>query len=354
MKRLLPRAADGRLCVALTARAEPPPAGRAGAQCRPTSSSAPRSATRTAISRTASSPETARWMKAHSERTKATLARIPGRAALLDKLLRYDQATPARVARAAAPAATGCSSSSSGRAGQPVQAVPARVACRGARRVLVDPEALARKFGKPHAINWFSASPDGAARRLRHLAAGLGGGGAARARHAQRPADRRSRSRAPSSAASTGRPTAARCVFNRLQALPNGAPDTEKYQNSQVYLLRRARRSSSAVPVFGTAVGGLAHRAGGGAVRRRSPTTGAGRSAIAGNGTQREISLYVAPQAGVAAPASRSGSGCSMPAPTVTGVGLPRRHAVPAVARRRAALQGADARSASRPVIGRR
>jgi prolyl oligopeptidase len=44
-------------------------------------------------------PEVAKWMKAHSDDAYAKLARIPGRKALLEKIMQYDSATSDRVAQ---------------------------------------------------------------------------------------------------------------------------------------------------------------------------------------------------------------------------------------------------------------
>lgn len=44
-------------------------------------------------------PEVAKWMKAHSDDAYAKLARIPGRKALLEKIIQYDSATSDRVAQ---------------------------------------------------------------------------------------------------------------------------------------------------------------------------------------------------------------------------------------------------------------
>src|SRR5690349_14458167 len=43
-------------------------------------------------------PEVLAWMKATSERTHATLAAIPGRRAMFERIVKYDGAAPSRVA----------------------------------------------------------------------------------------------------------------------------------------------------------------------------------------------------------------------------------------------------------------
>jgi prolyl oligopeptidase len=241
-------------------------------------------------------PEVQAWMKAHADRSAAALARIPGRAALLDKLLAYDAATPARV-------------------GWPIR-VPGdlyfyekrganedqfklmmRRRLDGAERLLFDPETLARRTGKPHAINYFTPSPDG-----RHIAYGVSAQGSEAATlHVVETASGRSIGPAVSRADFGNvdwSPDGRTLVFNRLQLLRKGAAATDKYQHSQVWRLPLGAPLSKASAVFGTATPGLAI---GPADLPFVSLSHDGRWAfgLIANGTQREIGLFVAAQAGV-------------------------------------------------------
>lgn len=121
----------------------------------------------------------------------------------------------------------------------------------GAERVLVDPAEDTARTGVPHAINHFSPSWDG-----RYLAYGVSAGGSEQAelrvldlatgRAVGAPVPR-VLSRA------SWLPDSRGLVFNQLQALAAGAPETETYMDSQV-LLMRLDAPSALVPVFGRTV----------------------------------------------------------------------------------------------------
>jgi len=106
-------------------------------------------------------PEVAKWMKAHSDNAHATLARIPGRNALLEKIMQYDSAASDRVAQVTRlPGELYFVQRRSATENQ--FKLYMRQGLKGADKLLVDPEALEKKTGKPHAINWYVPSPDGA------------------------------------------------------------------------------------------------------------------------------------------------------------------------------------------------
>jgi prolyl oligopeptidase len=117
------------------------------------------------------SPPVAAWMKAHSDHAHAVLASISGRAAMRQQLERLASAATATVAE--------------------VQRLPGglyfyerrgaredqfklymRRGLKGREKLLFDPEALRKKTGQPHAINYFTPSPDG-----RRVALGVSAGG---------------------------------------------------------------------------------------------------------------------------------------------------------------------------------
>jgi prolyl oligopeptidase len=181
-------------------------------------------------------PAVAAWMKAHSDFAHATLKRIGGRDALRAKLEQYDSAAAARVAG--------------------VQRLPGdlffferrgatedqfklfmRRGLNGADRLLFDPETLKKQTGKPHAINYFSPSPDG-----KLVAVGVSAAGSEEA--ALRIIDTTTgRQRGPvipraQFGAVSWTPDSSHLYFHRMQALGKGAPATDKYQRSSVVVMK--------------------------------------------------------------------------------------------------------------------
>ncbi|MDQ3445551.1 MAG: S9 family peptidase, partial [Pseudomonadota bacterium] len=107
------------------------------------------------------SPEVAAWMKSHSDYTMSLLARIPGRKTMFDRNVKYEEAVPSRVKQVARETGDRWFLERRG-ASQNQFKLLMRQGLRGEDRVLVDPEAVEKRTGKPHAINYYSASPGGA------------------------------------------------------------------------------------------------------------------------------------------------------------------------------------------------
>ena len=164
----------------------------------------------------------------------------------------------------------------------------------GNDRLLVDPEALEKSTGKPHAINYFAPSPDGA-----RVAYGLSQQGSEEAVLHLMNARTGAPIGKPVSRANFGAvdfaPDNRSFVFNRLQELKPGAAPTDKYQDSQVWLLRAGESEAKAKVVFGTAIPGLGI---GPAELPFVSLSDDGRWAFGFviNGTQREFALFVSPQ----------------------------------------------------------
>ncbi len=243
-------------------------------------------------------PEVAKWMKAHSDHAHATLSRIPGRDALLDKMMQYDSAASDRVAQVTrVPGELYFVERRSATENQ--FKLYLRQGLKGADKLLVDPEALEKKTGKPHAINWYLPSPDGAL-----VAYGLSAQGSEAAvlhlldTRSGKPVGQ------PITRADFGgvdwSPDGKTLIFNRLRAPRAGDKATDKYQHSQVLMLRPGERVGAASAVFGTAVRGVKI---GAAEIPFVSTSHDGQWAFGFviNGTQRELGLYVAPQASVLA-----------------------------------------------------
>jgi prolyl oligopeptidase len=100
------------------------------------------------------------WMKAQADATEAILAKLPVRAELRKRIAEIDDAVPTVV--------TSVVRTTSGRwffmrrnAGENQFKLVRRDSLTGDDVVLVDPDALQKATGKPHAIGGYSASPDG-------------------------------------------------------------------------------------------------------------------------------------------------------------------------------------------------
>jgi prolyl oligopeptidase len=188
-------------------------------------------------------PEVAAWMKAHSEHAHATLKRIGGRAALRSRLEEIDASASARVGEVQRCAGDWLFYQRRG-AKEDQFKLCTRQGLAGAERVLFDPEELKKKSGKPHAINWYSASPDGA-----KVALGVSAGGSEEA--SMRVLDVKSgRQLGPIidrtrfggiSWSRDGR----QIYFHRMQALKKGAPPTDKYQRSMACVMPAGGRERS-------------------------------------------------------------------------------------------------------------
>lgn len=105
-------------------------------------------------------PKVQQWMRAHADATAAFLATIPGRDALLARIRELDGMSPGLVNR--------IERTPSGRVfflrRQPSDnqfKLYWRDGFAGTDQLVVDPEAISKQLGKPHAVNDYGASPDG-------------------------------------------------------------------------------------------------------------------------------------------------------------------------------------------------
>jgi prolyl oligopeptidase len=201
-------------------------------------------------------PAVAAWMRAHSDHAHRTLRARPGRAALRAALDRYDAGPPAHVGsvvrRPLAEGRIADASVAGGREGAAVERLfylkrsaaesqfrlMRRDGADGAETLVFDPARLDRAGrAEKHAINWFEPSPDG-----RHVAIGVSAGGSEAAslwvidvesgRRLGTPVTRADH------AAPAWSPDGSELWFNRLQPLPRGAPETERYQRSHLVAWR--------------------------------------------------------------------------------------------------------------------
>jgi prolyl oligopeptidase len=238
------------------------------------------------------SDETQAWMKAAAAHAQATLARIPGRQAMVERILKYDGAVSARIEQVVRESHDRWFYERRGAQDNQFK-LWMRQGLVGKERLLVDPEDIEKRTGKPQAVNYFSVAPGGG-----QLAYGLSAQGSEAAvlhvvdtktgRPIGQPIDR------AETAVVSWSPDARWMLFTRLQKLEPGMPDTEKYQKAQVLLLERGADVQHAVNIFGVGAPGVDI---GPAELPFASFTHDGRWAlgIAANGTQRELGFFVTP-----------------------------------------------------------
>lgn len=244
------------------------------------------------------SPEAAKWMKESSDRSHAALAAIPGRDKMLAALEKFDGSVSGRVFGVARETGDRWFFERRGATENQFKLLM-REGLDGRERVLVDPEALEKKTGKPHAINYFATSPGGA-----YVAYGLSAQGSeAAVLHVLDTKSGQAVGR-PISRADYGAPNFSQdgrqLIFSRLQPLKPGMPATEKYQRSKSYLMRVGGDAEKARPIFGVGVPGVMITP---AEIPIAVFTHDDRWILGYvyNGTQRELTLYVTPAAPVLA-----------------------------------------------------
>ena len=194
----------------------------------------------------AKSPDMAAWMKAQSEYTRAHLDRLPMRAELLKRLSELSDAgvRVAGVRRAGntyfyyrqAP-------------GENDRRVYVREGLNGAERLLIDPEKLSAG-GKRYSVNDFSPSLDG---KYVSYVISVGGSENGEMRVLETATGRDTDDRIDRARFGAGSwlPDGRSFLYNRLQKLADGAPPTELYQKSRVYLHTLGTSADEDKAVFG-------------------------------------------------------------------------------------------------------
>ncbi|MBU6436703.1 MAG: S9 family peptidase [Betaproteobacteria bacterium] len=245
-------------------------------------------------------PEVAAWMKAQSDYAHAMLHAIPGRAALLDQVRKFDDAVPAVVGDVQRLPGDVYFFERRGAADNQFKLFK-QVGLKGKEQLLVDPDAIQKKTGKPHAINYYFPSPDG-----RYVAYGLSAQGSEAAFLHVLDTQTGKTLGQPISRADYGSvdwaPDGKSFLFNRLQEVKKGMPATAKYERSAVWRvqIKGNAPAMSAQPAIGPGTPGVTLEP------VESPvtwTTYDGRWVVAAiiNGVQREIGIDVAPLASVQA-----------------------------------------------------
>jgi prolyl oligopeptidase len=192
------------------------------------------------------SPEVSAWMKAQNDYTRAVLDRIPSRDRLHARIAELDN-TGVRVFGL---------QSFGGRLfyqkqmpGDDNHRLYVRDAATGTERLLINPELLTEN-GVHYSIDYFQASPDG-----KLVAVGISPGGSEnsvlRILEADTGRDLGERIDRTQFGSIAWLPDNRSFFYNRLQKLPPGAPRTDYYLNSRVYIHRLGSDPDKDVAVFG-------------------------------------------------------------------------------------------------------
>lgn len=249
-----------------------------------------------------SSPRTQQWAKGQAAYARSVLDAIPGRGPLLERIAALEASVAERVTNVHR-LPNGMIFYEKRGAKDSQFKLFVRQGLAGMERLLVDPQAAAKAAGAPHAIDFYRPSPDG-----RYVAYGISDGGSEEAaihvidvatrQPMIEPIDRAHYSDA------NWMPDASGFFYLRQRALPQGAPETEKYRNQTAYF----RRLNGHGPDRAIIVAGRTDRIKIATTEFPSvvPVIGTPYTvAIPGNGVQNEFDLYVAPTARVLDPKLR-------------------------------------------------
>jgi prolyl oligopeptidase len=179
-------------------------------------------------------PEVAGWFKAQNDYTRAILARLPGREALVSKIKELDEAVPARVFDVRR-LPNGRYFYQKRLASEDVPKIYMRNGLAGEEKLLVDPATFARSGGPHYSIDYYAPSFDG-----RYVAFGVSPAGSEDAVLHVLDADTGKETGDVIDRAQFGSPNwlpdGRSFLYNRLQKLgPNAAP-TDRYLKSRAYL----------------------------------------------------------------------------------------------------------------------
>jgi prolyl oligopeptidase len=241
-------------------------------------------------------PEVTAWMKAQADYTRLLIDRVPQRVTLLSEIQRYGDAAAART--------TGTQVNNDHiyyykrLANENLPKLYVRKGIGGRERLLVDPEATKGPEGEHYAIDWYSPSLDN-----KYVAYGLSLGGSEQSvLHVKEVATGKETGDLIDRA-NFGPPgwIGHRLLYNRLQKLAPGAPPTDKYVYSRVFLHTLGSDPENDVAILGPGVTpGVTIDP---AALSFAATIPGSRHAIGVvvNGVQREVSLYMASRGSISA-----------------------------------------------------
>jgi len=244
-------------------------------------------------------PEVSRWMRVQADYTRAVLDQIPGRGRLAERINTLDDAVAARVVEVQRRPGELYFYEKRGAADNQFK-LYVRKGLKGAERLLVDPEAIGRKAGRPHAINYFAASHNG-----RLVAYGISAGGSEMAEIHVIDTATGKRVMGPISRARYGGvawlPDDSGFFFTRQQEMKAGMDEVERDQKLRSLFVRLGADVDKAPSVLAFDTPGVSIKEGGESPYV-FPLPGTRWAAgFVSHGTDRELSLYVAPLAEVTA-----------------------------------------------------
>lgn len=197
-------------------------------------------------------PEVAQWFKEQNAYTRAVLARIPGRDALLADIKKYDQSAPARVS-SVTELPGGLYFYEKVLAQQNIPKLYMRRGLDGQEVLLLDPAKFEEKGGPQWAISYYSPSFDG-----RYVAVGVAPGGSEHAVLHVVDTSTGSETGEALDRAWWGivgwRRDNHSFFYNRVQKLGPNEPSTETEEKSKIYLHTVGTDASQDKIVFGYGV----------------------------------------------------------------------------------------------------
>jgi prolyl oligopeptidase len=241
-------------------------------------------------------PDVVAWTKAQAGFARATLDRIPGRAALLARIAELGDAVPARVS--AVQVNNGHYYYLKRLASENIPRLYVRVGVAGKERLLVDPDTVRGARREHFAIDYFAPSPDN-----RYVAYGISPGGSEESvLHVIEVATGKEMGEAIDRA-QFGPPSWTEdnlLLYNRLAKLASDAPRSDKYLKSRVHAHVIGSDAEGDRAILGTGVGADVVTD---ALATPIVVTSPGSAyvlGIIGNGNQREFAVYTAPVASLA------------------------------------------------------
>lgn len=240
-----------------------------------------------------SAPDVQQWAKGQADHARSVLDAIPGRAPLLARIRELYDSVKERVQFVALAGGGRVFYEKRGADDNQLK-LYVRDGYAGAERLLVDPDALAKADGSPHAIEFFQASNNG-----KFVAYAVSAGGSEEAvihvmdvatgKDVMAPIDRAHYSYV------AWLPDDSGFFYMRLQALAKDAPETDKYQHASAFFHRMKGGADVAVVTAGTDTHLKIAAA---EMPVVMPVVGTGWTvAIPANGVENEIDLYAAPTA---------------------------------------------------------
>jgi prolyl oligopeptidase len=198
------------------------------------------------------SPPTANWLNAQAAYAAEQLSRIPGRDAMTQRVQALSRESGDAVRRVMRMPGERIYYLKR-RVGDNQFKLLMRTGLNGAEQVLVDPDVLTQATGAPHAINYFMPSWDG-----KTLAYGLSGGGSEDASLYLMDVASGKQIGAPIPRVHEGQihwsPDSQQLTYNQVRQLPAGAPDSETFLDSTVFVLTKGQAASEAKAIFGPLV----------------------------------------------------------------------------------------------------